>query len=224
MFSINTPTGDNITIPSKIEDDNPYFTIGDIEQAIKYYHEYGYVVIRNCAPYDVCAESQHKFVEQVKPYKGYLYRQTGGNPERNRFNDQSFVMNPILNIQDVPTGALGDFREASLRAICCDDTRNFLTRLYGESPKLVQSMYFEGNSQTWPHQDTYYLDSEEIGAMTAAWYALEDIEPGAGRFFVYPKSHLIDMARNGGDFDIAFNHDRYKSLVVDVIRSTILNA
>ena len=23
------------------------------------------------------------------------------------------------------------------------------------------------------------------------------IAPGAGRFFVYPKSHLIDMARNG---------------------------
>lgn len=218
MFSINTPTGENITIPSNIGEDNPYFTIGDLDQAIKYYHEYGYVVLRNCAPHDACTESQRKFAEQVKTYKGYLYRQTGGNPERNRFNDQSFVMNPILNIQDVPTRELGDFREASLRVICCDNTRKFLTELYGESPKLVQSMYFEGNSQTWPHQDTYYLDSEEIGAMTAAWYAVEDIEPGAGRFFVYPKSHLIDMAKNGGDFDVAFNHNRYKDLVVDIIR------
>jgi hypothetical protein len=40
---------------------------------------------------------------------------------------------------------------------------------------------------------------------------------GAGRFFVYPKSHLIDMAKNGGDFDIAFHHDRYKELVKRVI-------
>jgi len=35
-----------------------------------------------------------------------------------------------------------------------------------------------------------YLDAEEIGRMTAAWVAVEDIAPDAGRFFVYPKSHL----------------------------------
>src|SRR5262249_6961195 len=84
--------------------------------------------------------------------------------------------------------------------------------------KVVQSMYFEGNPTTWAHQDTYYLDSADIGRMTAAWIAVEDIKPGAGRFFVYPGSHKIDVARNGGDFDIAFNHDRYKQLVVDLIR------
>jgi phytanoyl-CoA hydroxylase len=53
--------------------------------------------------------------------------------------------------------------------------------------------------------------------MTAAWFAVEDIKPGAGRFFVYPKSHLFDMAKNGGDFDVAFNHARYKELVRRVI-------
>jgi phytanoyl-CoA hydroxylase len=70
---------------------------------------------------------------------------------------------------------------------------------------------------TWPHQDTYYLDAEEIGRMTAAWVAVEDIAPSAGPFFVYPKSHLIDMAKNGGDFDIAFHHERYKEFVKQVI-------
>src|SRR5262249_14293737 len=29
---------------------------------------------------------------------------------------------------------------------------------------------------------------------------------------------LLDMQKNGGDFDIAFHHDRYKSLIIDVIR------
>ena len=53
--------------------------------------------------------------------------------------------------------------------------------------------------------------------MAAAWIAVEDIAPGAGRFFVYPRSHLIDMAKNGGDFDIAFHHQRYKELVKHVI-------
>jgi phytanoyl-CoA hydroxylase len=90
--------------------------------------------------------------------------------------------------------------------------------ILGEPGKLVQSMYFDGNPVTWPHQDTYYLDAEEIGRMTAAWIAVEDIAPVAGRFFIYPKSHLIDMAKNGGDFDIAFHHERYKELVKNVIR------
>ncbi len=46
---------------------------------------------------------------------------------------------------------------------------------------------------------------------------MEDIQPGAGRFYIYPGSHKIDMAKNGGDFDIAFNHQRYKELVLKVI-------
>jgi phytanoyl-CoA hydroxylase len=217
MFSINTPVGDNIFIPSSIDEDFRYFTVNELDEAVAYYREMGYVVLRNCTPEGACINAQRAFVELVKPYEGYLYRQTGGNPERNRFNDRNFVMNPILNVQDVPTETLGTFRDASLTAICCDSTRNFLSKLFCEAPKLVQSMYFEGNSQTWPHQDTYYLDSEQIGAMAAAWYALEDIEPGAGRFFVYPKSHLIDMGKNGGNFDVAFNHNRYKDLILEVI-------
>jgi phytanoyl-CoA hydroxylase len=87
-----------------------------------------------------------------------------------------------------------------------------VSTILGEPGKLVQSMYFDGNPVTWPHQDAYYLDAEEIGRMTAARGHC------AGRFFVYPKSHLIDMAKNGEDFDIAFHHDRYKELVKRVIR------
>jgi hypothetical protein len=67
------------------------------------------------------------------------------------------------------------------------------------------------------HQDTYYLDSEHLGAMTAAWIAVEDIKPGAGRFYVYPKSHLYDIAKNRGEFDLGFNHARYKDHVKHVI-------
>jgi len=91
--------------------------------------------------------------------------------------------------------------------------------LLGEPGKIVQSMYFQGNPSTWPHQDAYYLDASRPGEMTAVWIASEDIAAGAGRFFVCPGSHKIDMAKNGGDFDIAYNHDRYKKLVVDIIQS-----
>lgn len=217
MFKIHTPTGHQIEIPSSHHEDAPYFTLAQAKAAAAYFSENGYVVIRNCVAVDKCHNAMQLFKDEVKPYAGHLYRQTGGNPEVNKFNNRNFVMNPILNVQDVPTSSLGRFRDASLSVICSDGVDIFLKELCGEKAKLVQSMYFEGNSQTWPHQDTYYLDSENIGSMVAAWFAVEDIHPGAGRFFVYPKSHLIDIAKNGGDFDVAFNHERYKILNKDII-------
>jgi hypothetical protein len=54
--------------------------------------------------------------------------------------------------------------------------------------------------------------------MSSALDEEEDSHPGAGRFYVYPGSHRIDMVKNGGDFDIASNHARCKALVLDVLR------
>src|SRR3546814_4019491 len=106
-----------------------------------------------------------------------------------------------------------------MQVITHPNVQAVLPSIIGETGKLVQSMYFQGNSATWAHQDTYYLDAEEIGRMCAGWFAMEDIAPGAGRFYIYPKSHLINMAKNGGDIDIAFNHGRYKKVLIDVIRN-----
>lgn len=218
MFEINTPTGELISIPENSSSDSQYFSMQELDQALLYYREQGYVVIRNCISDQLCTKARDSFIEYVKPYKGYLYRQTGGNPERNLFNERNFLMNPILNFQDVPTKILGKFRKDALAVVLNENIKIFLTNLFGELPKLMQSMYFEGNTQTWPHQDSYYLDSEKIGSMAGAWFALEDIKPGAGRFFIYPKSHLIDMFKNGGNFDVAFNHERYKKLNREIIK------
>ena len=108
------------------------------------------------------------------------------------------MLNTILNVQSLDRRHFGDFRQAGLDLLTHANMQRAVSTILGEPGKLVQSMYFDGNPVTWPHQDTYYLDAEEIGRMTAAWVASEDIAPGAGRFFVYPKSHLIDMAKNGG--------------------------
>ena len=76
-------------------------------------------------------------------------------------------MNPVLNIQSLNPNLFGDFRKSvdskvfSNISIC-----KALRSILGEKPKIVQSMYFEGNSATWEHQDSYYLDSEKIGEMT----------------------------------------------------------
>ena len=79
-------------------------------------------------------------------------------------------------------------------------------------------MYFEGNSATWEHQDSYYLDDENTGMMTAAWIALEDIKADAGRFYICPKSHCVDYSGMNISNNIAYNHDKYISSIVKFIR------
>ena len=221
MFSIPSPSGEQVSIPESPQEDRTYFTTLDAA-ALEYLSTEGYVVVRGLASAAECAAIRESFADEVKPYPGFLYRQATAKAERNQLNEQGHVMNPLLNLQDLDRRYFGGLRRRSLDVFTSRGIVSSLHRIFDEDPKLVQTMYFEGNSETWAHQDTYYLDSEHIGTMVAAWIALEDIHPGAGRFFVYPRSHQIDIRRNGGDFDIAFHHDRYKSLIIEVIRSHAL--
>lgn len=217
MFTIPDPTGEAATIPESACEDRDYFTTFD-SAARAYLEAEGYVVIRKLIEPALCAAIRDAFRHEVKTYSGFLYRQTTARAERNRFNALGHVMNPLLNLQDLAPERFPRLRRRSLEAFTGPAVTAVLRQRFGEDPKLVQTMYFEGNSATWAHQDTYYLDSEHPGSMIAAWFALEDIHAGAGRFFVYPRSHLIDVRKNGGDFDIAFHHERYKALIVDIIR------
>jgi phytanoyl-CoA hydroxylase len=218
LYEIADFGGQRIEIPFAKDDDYRYFIIDQAEEVKKYYADNGYVVLRGLLPEDLCDRANASFAAEVKPYKGYIYRQASGNPERDVFTNEGFMLNSILNIQSLDGRRFAGFRRAGLDLLTHGNMQHAVSTILGEPGKLVQSMYFDGNPVTWPHQDTYYLDAEEIGRMTAVWIAAEDIAPGAGRFFVYPKSHLIDMAKNGGDFDIAFHHERYKELVKQVIR------
>ena len=129
-------------------------------------------------------------------------------------------MNPVLNLQSLNPNLFGDLRKSidskvfSNISIC-----KALRSILGEKPKIVQSMYFEGNSATWEHQDSYYLDSEKIGEMTAGWLALEEIKADAGRFFICPESHKIEHGKQNINNNIADNHDKYISEVISIIKS-----
>lgn len=198
--------------------DDAYRTLTGPAQWREYYDRNGYVVIRGLVPALVCQAARQAYEQEVKPYPGYLYRQASANPERHELTAHGHMLNSLLNIQDFDRSKFPGFRSRGMEVITHSGMQGAVQALLGEPGRVVQSMYFEGNPVTWAHQDTYYLDSSPLGSMTAAWIALEDIHPGAGRFYVYPGSHRIDMVKNGGDFDIAFNHDRYKQLVLNVIK------
>lgn len=219
-YSIRAPHGEMIEIPREVDErEDPYLRLKGMDDIRAYYEAEGYVIIRGAIPAALCDEARAAFAREVRPYPGYIYRQATAVPEKNVFTEHGHVLNSLLNIQDLDRRAFPRFRAAGLRILTHEGVQRVVRGLFGEGGTMVQSMYFEGNPATWAHQDTYYLDSTEIGRMAAVWVAVEDIHPGAGRFYVYPRSHLIDMAKNGGDFDIAFNHDRYKSLILDTIRS-----
>ena len=181
------------------------------------YDAQGYAVVPGLIPGALCERARAAFAAEVKPYRGHLYRQTTSHAERHRFSDHGHLLNPILNVQSLCQTSFPTFRAACLEILTHPQLHRVAEAILGGPGKLVQSMYFEGNSATWAHQDAYYLDSAGAGRMTGVWIALEDIAPGAGRFYVYPKSHLIDLGQNRGELDIAFHHDRYKRHVVEVI-------
>ena len=165
------------------------------EHARKFYKENGYVVLKEIFNRNSCNSLINAWNKEVKPFKGLIYRQASAKLEKNIFNSQNWIMNPILNLQSLNPKYFKNLRSNFENIIASHkDLANFINFLIGDRPAIVQSMYFEGNSATWEHQDSYYLDDEDTGSMLAGWIALENIKADAGRFFVCPKSHLFDYA------------------------------
>jgi len=220
MIDLKTPRGLPVSVPaSEAEDPSPRFQLSNIADALSYYRIHGYVVFKSLIAWDKCEEIKRLWHEEVKPSRSYIYRQATAKAERHLKNDQGWVVNPILNLQSVCPREFRRFRQFSTDKIITDSRLvSALEAILGDRPKIVQSMYFEGNSATWEHQDTYYLDSTDLGSMCGAWIALENIEPEAGRFFVCDRSHLIDMGLHSSANNIADNHDAYIQSVVDVVR------
>ncbi|MBD0305392.1 MAG: phytanoyl-CoA dioxygenase family protein [Nitrospiraceae bacterium] len=214
------PIGREIEIPACAFDDaDPSFGLEQLGSIRAHYDREGYAVVRAVIPPSLCEVVRAAFLREVKPYAGFLYRQATAKPERHVFTQHGYMLNALLNIQDLQQDVFARFRENSLAVLAHRNIQTLLAALLGEGGVLVQSMFFEGNPETWAHQDTYYLDSAKLGGMAAVWVAMEDISPGAGRFYVYPGSHTLDLPRNSRLFGIAFHHESYKNSVIELIKS-----
>jgi phytanoyl-CoA hydroxylase len=64
--------------------------------------------------------------------------------------------------------------------------------LLGQVPVVCNSLGFEHGSEQPDHVDALYMAPETQGHLLAAWIALEDSAPGAGRLRYYPGSHRIE--------------------------------
>ena len=220
MLELTTPRGLPVQVPeTPAEDRSPRFAPHELDAIRKYYRENGYVVVSKLFSAETCDAQRRLWEEEVKPFGGYIYRQATAKAEKHVFNQNGWVMNPILNLQSIDPKRFPRFRNYATESVLASpNLRDVFAGILGELPKVVQSMYFEGNSATWEHQDSYYLDSEKIGEMVAAWIAIEDIAARAGRFFVCPGSHKLKLDEHGLENNIAEHHEVYIQSVVKKIK------
>jgi ectoine hydroxylase-related dioxygenase (phytanoyl-CoA dioxygenase family) len=81
--------------------------------------------------------------------------------------------------------------KAALDTVLHETTTRFLNLIF-EKPALVfQSLYLEYGSQQPGHQDSAFVPLTAPMQLAASWTALEDIRPGSGELFIYPRSHTI---------------------------------
>lgn len=220
MIELRTPRGLRVNVPERSsEDPSQKFSLDETARIKSYYEENGYVIVRRAVAALECDRIRALWNQEVKPSRDFIYRQATAKAERHVVNANGWVMNPILNLQSVDPKAYPNFRSFAERRILTNPGLvGTFSALLAARPKIVQSMYYEGNSATWEHQDSYYLDSEHVGSMSAAWLALEDIGARAGRFFICPRSHTIDLGPQSYQNNIADHHEVYIQSVVEKIK------
>ena len=152
MIELYTPNGLRAEVPeTEAEDNTPRFNIEkDTVGAINYYRKNGYVIFSGCVSKENCNKLRDLWEKIIKPYRGTIYRQTTAKAEKNIFNENGWIMNPILNLQSLNLKHFGVLRHLTEDSVFSNNTIcKVLKSILGEKPKIVQSMYFEGNSATW---------------------------------------------------------------------------
>lgn len=160
------------------------------------YEEDGYVVVPGLLSGDAIEPLMTRYANDIVPSNARYFRQNTSHYEANRLNAHGHVRQSFLDIHAYRRHP--EFREAALQIYFDDALREVLSAITGAPEHcLMQSMLFDLNAATPPHQDWWYLDSVPAGGLIAAWIALEDIAPEAGRFYVLPGSHRSAMHEPG---------------------------
>lgn len=161
-----------------------------------YYATHGYVIERGLVPAAKIDALMDRYRADIVPSKSRFFRQNTNHYEPNRLNPHGHVEQSFLDIHAYAT--YPQFRCAAMEIYFAPEMRQALSGITGAaSHHLMQSMLFDLNAATPPHQDWWYLDSSPAGQLIAAWIALEDIAEDAGRFYVLPGSHTVVLHEPG---------------------------
>ena len=158
----------------------------------QYYETYGYYLWRALVSVGQIDALLSEYQRKVLPAKSPFFRQNTSRYEKNVITPAGHVKQSFLDIHqyrkfpEFSRCAMAIYTSKTIREALCDVT-GFA------SFNLMQTMLFDANTATWPHQDWWYLDSVPNGHLLAVWIALEDIDERAGRFYVLPGSQSVDL-------------------------------
>lgn len=157
-----------------------------------YYYAEGYCVCRNLIPRHLIDQLVQHYEGDIVPSDYPFFRQNTDAYERNRYTERGYVKQSFLDIHDYEK--FSAFSRCACEIFTSEAIRSALKTVTGfDDFNLMQTMLFDANTETVPHQDWWYLDSVPNGHLLGAWIALEDIDERAGRFYVLPKSFSVDL-------------------------------
>lgn len=158
----------------------------------EYYLRNGYVVVEGLIPTAKIDALVRGYEAEILPSKAKFFRQNTNVYDVNRLTPSGHVVQNFLDIHHYKR--FPKFRQLALDIYFSDEMLSALPKITG-SPEhnLMQSMLFDANTETVPHQDWWYLDTVPNGHLLGAWIALEDIYEDAGRFFVMPGTHEVKL-------------------------------
>jgi phytanoyl-CoA hydroxylase len=160
--------------------------------AQEYYEANGYYVWRNLVPSQMIDRLLDRFYKDIVPSTYPFFRQNTDRYEANKLTPHGYIQQSFLDIHDYKK--FPEFSQCAKEIYTSREMCEALRDITGfDSFKLMQTMLFDANTETQSHQDCWYLDSVPNGHLLAGWIALEDIDERAGRFYVVPKSQLLDF-------------------------------
>lgn len=156
------------------------------------YERDGYCIVRGLVAHDAIDRLLEIYRATVLHSTKPFFRQSTNRWTRTKLNRYGHATDSYRDPHDYPD--YPEFCTAIRDILCSERVRAALTDIT-QSPahNVVQSMLFDQNTNTPAHQDWYYLDSMPNGQLLAGWFALEDIHEDAGRFFVLPGSHKLEL-------------------------------
>ena len=161
-------------------------------EAQEYYEENGYYICRDLIPHSLIDSLLTSYKNDIVPAKYPFFRQNTHAYEVNKFTEHGYIKQSFLDIHDYKR--YPEFSQLSRDIFTGTHMQNALSEVTGYATfNLMQTMLFDANTETQAHQDCWYLDSVPHGHLLATWIALEDIDERAGRFYVLPKSHHVDL-------------------------------
>ena len=160
-----------------------------MENLRQQYLDNGYVIIPNLIP-STKIFNLLKSLEKVKRKDCLYYSQSEHNWRflKSNLDQHKLIEASFENFTNLIWAK--ELSKLGRQILQSKEINEILKKLSGENKFCMwQNMLFDKSTGTLDHLDTYYLDTDPMGSLIAAWIALEDINGEGGSFHVFPGSH-----------------------------------